>query len=87
MEGEPESETAVADICDRLFSFWDPVQRHMLEDLFTAYRRLHPADRDAYAMVDIHHNPNRVNTTCICREDGPRYFGGLSRRVKRDSIR
>lgn len=43
-EGEPESEAAVADICDRLFSFWDPVQRHMLEDLFTAYRRLHPSD-------------------------------------------
>lgn len=42
-EGEPESDTAIADICDRLFSFWDPVQRRIVEDLFTTYRRLHPA--------------------------------------------
>lgn len=43
VEAEPESEAAVAGICDRLFSFWDPVQRRILEDLFAAYRRLPPA--------------------------------------------
>lgn len=56
-EGEPESEAAIADICDRLFSIWDPVQRHILEDLFTTYRRLHPAgskvDLDAQSGVFI----------------------------------
>lgn len=43
-EGEPESEAAIRDLGDRVFSYWDPVQRRILEDLFAAYRRLHPGD-------------------------------------------
>lgn len=40
VHGEPED---ADDIADRLFGVIDPVQREIVEHLFAAYRRLHPA--------------------------------------------